>query len=318
VELLYRDLEYGITCIETYYRRPGLASCYLIEHQGEAALVDTGTAHTAPLIMELLDKKGLSRNQVKYVIPTHVHLDHAGGAGQLMELLPSAQLVIHPLGSRHMIDPAKLAASATAVYGEAQFKEDYDELKPIDAARVIEAQDGFEISLGERRLVCIDTPGHARHHMCIWDQLSRGFFTGDTFGISYRELDTDNGPFVMLTTTPVQFDPAAWHSTLDKLMSHNPERIYLTHYCAIENPEPLSRDLKQQIDVFVDIALKADPDNRYREIKSALMDYFLQQLDDHGCRLDRETLDKILDMDLGLCAQGLEVWLQRRDTTPAS
>ena len=235
-----------------------------------------------------------------------------------MELLPSAQLVIHPLGSRHMIDPAKLQAGATAVYGETQFKEDYDELRPIDANRVMEADDGFEIFLGDRKLVCIDTPGHARHHMCIWDQVSRGFFTGDTFGISYRELDTDKGPFVMLTTTPVQFDPDAWHRTLEQLMGYNPKRMYLTHYCVVENPEPLSLDLKQQIDIFVDIALKADPDNRYLEIKSALTDYFLKRLDKHGCCLDRDTLDNILDMDLGLCAQGLEVWLQRRENSSAS
>ena len=121
----YLDLAEQISCIDTLYQRPGLAACYLIESAGKAAIIDTGTAHTAPIIMQLLATKGIQPAQVKYIIPTHVHLDHAGGAGQLMQLLPEAALVIHPFGARHMVDPAKLIAGATSVYGEEQFNSLY-------------------------------------------------------------------------------------------------------------------------------------------------------------------------------------------------
>ncbi|OOZ37060.1 MBL fold metallo-hydrolase [Solemya velesiana gill symbiont] len=313
MELSYRDLGQGIYCIETYYQRTNLASCYLVVENSEAALIDTGTANTAPLIMDLLAEKGLAPEQVKYVIPTHVHLDHAGGTGQLMLLLPEATLVCHPFGIRHMIDPAKLQASATAVYGEEQFRKDFGELMPVDEERAVKAVDGFPIDLGGRELVCIDTPGHARHHLCVWDAKSQGFFTGDTFGIAYPELITDKGPFMMLPSTPVQFDPDAWHETLDRMMSFEPKRMYLTHFCAVDNPEQLVSALHRQIDDYVDIAINTTAENRYESLKRQLQEYYTGQLEAHGVDLDNIPFDAILDMDLGLCAQGLDVWMQRRE-----
>ncbi|MEW7980400.1 MAG: MBL fold metallo-hydrolase [Candidatus Sedimenticola endophacoides] len=311
MKLSYRDLGHGITCIEAHFQRPNLACCYLLEGDGEAALIDTGTHNTVPSVMELLEHKGLAPHQVKYVIPTHVHLDHAGGAGELMERLPEARLLIHPFGARHMPDPAKLIAGATAVYGEAQFERDYGTLIPIDPARVTEAGDGLEVEIGGRTLVCLDTPGHARHHICLWDPRSRGMFTGDTFGIAYPELTTERGPFMLLPTTPVQFDPEAWHQTIDRLMEPQPERMYLTHYCSVENPTPLAAWLHRQIDDYVAMVARADPTTPYAGIYSALLDYHREALRDHGCSLDRKGFDDLLAMDIGLCAQGLEVWLQR-------
>ena len=316
MDLSYRDLGQGIYCIETYYQRASLASCYLLVENGEAALIDTGTAHTAPLIMELLSEIGLSAEQVKYVIPTHVHLDHAGGTGQLMSLLPEATMLCHPFGIRHMIDPSKLAAGATVVYGEEQFSKDFGELLPVDESRGIEATDGYTVTIGGRNLVCIDTPGHARHHLCVWDERSSGFFTGDTFGIAYPELITDKGPFIMLPSTPVQFDPDAWHETLERMMSFKPKRMYLTHYCAIDNPEELVPALHRQIDDYVDIAINTAPENRYDSLKTQLQDYYTGQLVEHGCNMETIPFEAILDMDLGLCAQGLDVWMQRQEQKP--
>lgn len=312
MELVYQDLGQGITCIETYYQRPNLACCYMLEDQGEVAFIDTGTARTVPLIMALLERKGISPGAVKYVMPTHVHLDHAGATGQLMELFPNAQLIIHPYGARHMIDPTKLIAGSIAVYGEEAFKRDYDELKAVEESRVIEASDGYQVTLGQRKLLCLDTPGHARHHLCFWDEQTQGFFTGDTFGISYPEFNTDQGGFVFLPTTPVQFDPDAWHQTLDRLMSYSPQRMYLTHFCRIEQTEAFARELHRQIDDYVDIARNADPDHRYQSIHNGLNSYFRRKLEEHGCQLSDSEIEGLLDLDLGLCAQGLEIWLQRQ------
>lgn len=308
----YQKISPDITCIETNYQRVGLACCYLLQEGDSAALIDTGTPHTIPTIMALLQQRGLRPEQVQYVIPTHVHLDHAGGAGQLMQQLPEARLVVHPFGARHMIDPARLAAGATAVYGEEQFARDFGVLEPIDPGRVIEAEDGLTLDLNGRQLRCLDTPGHARHHICIWDQQSRGFFTGDTFGIAYQELTTARGPFMLLPSTPVQFDPLAWHNTLARLMAFEPERMYLTHYCAVEHPAALVDSLHQAIDAYVEIAhacSTAEP--RLPLLRQRLRELYLEQLRQHGCALPEKEIDRLLALDTELCAQGLDVWLSK-------
>jgi glyoxylase-like metal-dependent hydrolase (beta-lactamase superfamily II) len=309
----YQDLGWGISCIEAGFHRPGLAGCYLLLRDGEAALIDTGTARTFPDIVKLFDEKGIERSQLRYVIPTHVHLDHAGGAGQLMAHFFNASLVVHPNGARHLIDPEKLASGSRAVYGEVDFQRHFLELLPVDEARVIPATDGLKLELGSSTLTCIDTPGHARHHIAIHDPLSNGIFTGDTFGIAYPELTTDLGPYLYLPSTPVQFDPDGWHRTVDRLLAYGADRIFLTHYGQIEQSPTHAENLHRQIDAYVDIALRCRAeDERYQHLHRALWDFHDEQLDRHGCRLDRAQRREMLEMDIGLCAQGLEVWLQRQ------
>jgi glyoxylase-like metal-dependent hydrolase (beta-lactamase superfamily II) len=312
----FSELAHQITCIDTDYQRPGLAACYLIESDGEAAFIDTGTSNTVPLLMSVLEAKQITAGQVRYVIPTHVHLDHAGGVGALMERLPNASLVIHPYGARHMIDPTKLSAGAKAVYGEEKFNADFGELVAVDESRVIEAPDDFRVRLGSRELRCLDTPGHARHHICVYDAQSKGIFTGDTFGLSYREFDTEQGPFLLATSTPIQFDPDAWRGTLDRLMALAPEVIYLTHYCEVREPDRLVEQLRQSLDQFTTIALSATAEPgeaRIAQMRAALLHWLVASLDRHGCRLSPRETEQLMAMDLELDAQGLEVWLQKRE-----
>lgn len=313
MKLSYQDLGQGIFCIDTFYYRPNLDGCYLIQQGDEAALIDTGTSHVAPAVMELLALRGLKPEQVKYVIPTHVHLDHAGGTGQLMALLPQAQMVIHPRGAQHMNHPEKIIAGTIAVYGEAVFKERYGTILPVPEERTIEAGDGFEVALEGRTLRCIHTEGHARHHFCVWDEQSRGLFTGDTFGMSYRELDTDQGPFMILPSTPIDFDPEAWHASLDRLLALNPEQLYLTHFCRVDQPALRARALHREIDDYVAIALGADGDRREQQIRDELACYYRDRLREHGSTLSDTEIEEILGMDIELCAQGLEVWLKRQE-----
>jgi len=310
--LPFTDLPDRICCIDTLYQRPGLAACYLLESAAEAALIDTGTAPLTPRLLALLAHKGIAPEQVKYLIPTHVHLDHAGAAGQLMQHLPEARLVVHPLGARHLIDPGKLIAGATAVYGEQRFKALYGELLPVPAQRVTEAEDGFTLEFGRRRLRCLDTPGHARHHLCVYDERSRGIFSGDTFGLSYREFDSFQGPFILPTTTPVQFEPEAWHASLERLLALNPVRVYLTHFGPVDEPARLAAELHRGLDDFVAIARRSDPGGDAQGIKEELLDWALQRLADHGCRLSSDRIRQLLDMDLELNAQGLAIWLARQ------
>ncbi|KZX70824.1 MBL fold metallo-hydrolase [Alcanivorax sp. HI0033] len=312
----YLDIGHHITRIDTAMVHEGLAACYLLQADQACAIIETGTHNTVPVILALLEARGIELSQVKYVIPTHVHLDHAGGVGGLMAALPEATLLVHPRGARHMIDPAKLKAGATAVYGEEQFAEIYGDIIPVDERRVRTMDDGDEASVGDRKLVFIDTPGHARHHFCVYDPASRGIFTGDTFGLSYPPLTTVNGPFICPTTTPVQFDPPALKASIRTLLALKPERIYLTHYGMVENPQPLGERLLTMVDDYVALAeavvATSDGDAQEQALMTAMREYLFRCAREHGCEMSDEQLDAVLGLDIQLNSQGLAVWLQSR------
>jgi glyoxylase-like metal-dependent hydrolase (beta-lactamase superfamily II) len=310
----------GVYCIETGLYRHGLAACYLVREGDRTAFVDTGTSNTIPLLMAVLKTLGLDPEHVDYVIPTHVHLDHAGGAGELMARCPNARLVIHPKGAPHMIDPSRLTAGATAVYGEEAFLRDFGKLVPVPEQRVTVADDGMVIDLNGRLLTFIDTPGHANHHGCIFDARSGGFFTGDTYGISYREFDTQDGPLLFAPTTPVAFDPDAWQESLDKILSFNPRAVYLTHYGRVDHPQALERDLRKSIRDLAELALAEEATGRERRLerlKAGVASHLIAQVRGHGCDLSENQISQLLAVDIDLNAQGLEVWLVRREKRAA-
>ncbi len=304
----YKSLGHGISCIDTQYIRPGLASCYLIEQNNHAAFIDTGTNFTTPLLLELLKIKNIPVDNVDFIIPTHVHLDHAGGAGSLMQQCPNAQLIIHPRGARHMIDPSRLQASASSVYGEAEFKKQYGNLVPIDQQRVTEANDGLRLNFQNRLLEFIDTPGHAKHHVCIIDKTSNGMFTGDTFGVAYPELTVNGQPFIFPPSSPVDFDPADWLESIDKLMNTQCDRAYLTHFCMVDNLNPLAESLRQRIKIFADLALQTTSD---KDLGDKIKNYFVEEIRATGCQISQENLFKILMLDISLIIQGLRVWVEK-------
>lgn len=310
----YEEVADGIFCIDTGLYRHGLAACYLVCEGDRLAFVDTGTANSVPGLLQVIADLGLKREQVDFVIPTHVHLDHAGGAGDLMAACPNALLVIHPKGAPHMIDPGKLAAGATALYGEESFTRDYKQIVPIPEDRVAIADDGMVIDLDGRRMMFIDTPGHANHHGCIFDEKSRGFFTGDTFGLSYREFDTANGPLMIAPPTPVAFDPDAWQQSIDKIMRFSPEAVYLTHYCKVDHPEAVEQQLRQSISDLAGIALAEEgkPEGRVDRLRRHISAYMIDRVQGHGCDMDEARILDLLGVDIELDAQGLEVWLVRR------
>jgi glyoxylase-like metal-dependent hydrolase (beta-lactamase superfamily II) len=302
--------------IETGLYRLGLAACYLLRSGDRLAFVDTGTAHTVPALLAAVADLGLTPDHVDLVIPTHVHLDHAGGAGQLMALCPNARLVAHPKAAPHLIDPAKLTAGATAVYGERAFAEHFGALVPIPESRVTVAQDGQTFDLAGRTLTFIDTPGHANHHGCIHDSATNGCFTGDTFGISYREFDTAAGPFIFAPTTPVAFDPDTWERSLDRLMALGPTCMFLTHYGRVDRPETLVEPLRRSIRDQAALALAEEGsprEGRPDRLRAAIGTHLRGRARAHGVTLAESEIGELLAVDTELNAQGLEVWLTRRE-----
>jgi glyoxylase-like metal-dependent hydrolase (beta-lactamase superfamily II) len=307
----------GIHAVDTGFHRPLFDAAYLVVQAGRAAFVDTGTNHAVPRLLAALDALGLAPEAVDYVIPTHVHLDHAGGAGALMRHLPRAQLVVHPRGARHLIDPAQLSAGARAVYGDAEFERSYGEIVPVDAARVLQTTDGMTLALAGRTFEFLDTPGHARHHHCIWDARSGGFFTGDTFGLSYREFDTDRGAWLLPTTTPVQFEPEALRASVLRLLAYRPRWMYLTHFGRIGDVARLGDSLLAQLDTMVAIGRQAQraPD-RDAALRQALRTMYVERVREHGCTFDEARVAELLAVDIELNAQGMAVWLDREEKRP--
>lgn len=310
----------GIWCVETGLYRPGLAACYLLRSADRLAVIDTGTERTIPGLLAVIDALGLTPAAVDLVMPTHVHLDHGGGAGALLAACPNATLVVHPNGAPHLIDPSRLIAGATAVYGEAGFAEHFGGLTPVPEARVHLATDGETFDLAGRRLRFIDTPGHANHHGCILDEATGGCFTGDTFGIGYREFHTAAGPWLFPPTTPVAFDPEAWHGSLDRLMALGPRAMYLTHFGRVDAPERLVAGLHRDINALAALARpeegRADA-GRVGRLRAALTEYLVGAALAHGVPLSPDAIAGLLEVDLELNAQGLDIWLKRRERRAA-
>lgn len=303
----------GIVAIDTEYSRPLQDASHLIVEQGRAAFVDTGVNSSVPLLLAGLEEQGLDVADVDYVFLTHIHLDHAGGAGLLLQQLPNARCVIHPRGAAHMVDPQKIVAGTKAVYGDQVTRDMYGEIQPIDAERIDIPDDGSWFSLAGRKMQAFYTEGHARHHYCLHDPQSQGVFTGDSFGVSYRELDTENGEFIFPTTTPVHFDPHEAHKSVDRILNKDPEQCYLTHYSRVRNLDRLADDLHLGIEAFVSMAREhADEPNRTERIQEAMFAHWCEALERHGYTGDRDTTWSILQLDVDLNTQGLEVWLDRQ------
>lgn len=311
----------GILAFDSGYVRTTLAAIHLITENGRAAFVDTGTNDSLPRALEALALVGLTAEAVDYVLLTHIHLDHAGGAGAMMQAFPNAKLVVHPRGARHMAAPDKLFAGVCAVYGEDNARRLYGELLPIPAERIIEAQHEQLLDLGGRSILCLDTPGHARHHLCFVDLKTKGIFTGDMFGIAYPQMPGRNDqPFLFPATTPVQFEPDEMHKSMDLLLSYQPEAMYLTHYARVGQSTAeiveLGAILHRRVDDLVACALRsrATPAGplRHAEIHAALTQYLLDEARAAGVTVAEDELLDLWETDLELDAQGLGVWLDQQ------
>lgn len=302
----------GIFAIDTEYMRPIQDASHLVIEGGRGAFVDTGANDAVPLLLDALGQQGLAPGDVDFVFLTHIHLDHAGGAGLLMQHLPNARCVVHPRGAPHMVNPERLIAGTIGVYGEEKTYEMYGEIVPIDESRVVVADDEAWFDFNGRKMQTLHTEGHARHHYVLNDPSSRGVFTGDNFGVSYRELDTVNGEFIYPTTTPASFHPEEAHKSVDRIMACNPEQLYLTHYSRVRDLERLAADMHAGIDAFVSLALdNRDAPDRAAAIEAAMDDYLTTRIMAHGFKGGRDAIRAIIEPDLVLNSMGLVTWLNR-------
>lgn len=308
----------GIRAIDTGFIRPNFDAAYLLVDDGRAAFIDCGLNSSVPRLLAALQEAGVGVEAVDWLILTHVHLDHAGGAGELMAALPAARLLVHARGARHMIDPTALLAGAAVVYGAEEVQRTYGRLRPVDPTRVVEAADGHTVRVGGRTLTCLDAPGHARHHIVIHDPVAQAFFTGDTFGLSYRELDGPSGPFILPTTTPVQFEPEALKASIRRMLTYTPQAMYLTHFGRLEDVERLAAELFLQIDAMVAIArrhVRQPQMERQAQMERELGALYAERAAALSVPLPAAEVIELLGVDITLNAQGLGVWLDREVDT---
>jgi len=309
------DYEHGISAIDSGYYRPMLDAIHLLVEGGRAAIVDTGTNHSVPLVLAAMREKGLRPEQVDYVILTHIHLDHAGGAGLFMRKFPNATLTVHPRGARHMADPSRLVAGTVDVYGEAATRRMYGDILPVPVARIIETPDGASIRLNGRELQFIDTPGHARHHVAVRDTRSGHIFAGDVFGLSYREMDQDGRQFIIPTTSPVQFDPAPYHRSVDLILALKPQAVYVTHYSQIRDIPAKGEVLHRLIDAHAELGLREKDAGAARPARllEGVKRLVLEEARRWGSKLTDERILDVYANDVELNAQGLGFWLDSRE-----
>jgi hydroxyacylglutathione hydrolase len=309
-----RHFGHGIYGLDSGYTRDEFDAIHLIVEKGHVAVVDTGTQYSVPYVLKALAALNLGPEAVDFIVLTHVHLDHAGGAGALLQQCPNAQVTVHPRGTRHMVDPSKLWEAVCQVYSPEVAHRDYGGLTPIDPARIIETPEGHTISLAGRTIVFWDAPGHAKHHVFIHDTQSNSFFTGDTFGISYRELDTNQGPYVFASCTPSQFDPEALKASISRVMQAQPRAVYLTHYAELRCVQEAGAFLLGQIDRYTEIAHRhADKGaSRAKAIEQDLQTMMFSEARAQGVDMTDAQLRHILDIDLRLNADGIVCYLDGR------
>lgn len=307
------DYRNGIYAFDAGYVRHQLAAVHLIVDDGRAAFIDNGSNASLPRAQRALAELGLGPEAVDYVMVSHIHLDHAGGSGAYMQAFPRAKFVVHPRGARHMIDPAKLMAATEEVYGRDTARALYGTLLPVPADRVIETHDGMVLPLGRRELAIYDCPGHAKHHVFIHDRTANGIFTGDTFGIAYRECDSPDGrPFVFPCPTPSHFDPVDWRDSVERMLALDPEGVYLTHFSRLAPPRPLAEQMLHRLDECVRLTKEAIGEASGGDalplLKDKLAAYLVGEVRAHGNTLAEADILKLWAMDIDLDAQGLLIW----------
>ncbi|MFP8782456.1 MBL fold metallo-hydrolase [Planococcus plakortidis] len=284
---------------------------YVINEQ-QLTIIETGPSPSVEHVKEGLNELGLPLEEVRYIIVTHIHLDHAGGAGLLMQECPNATLIVHPKGARHLSDPSRLIAGARAVYGD-KFDSLFNPIVPVPEHRIEVKTEGGKLQIGPGcTLEFWDTPGHAKHHFGIYDPVSNGFFAGDTAGIRYIQLIEDGIDFYLPSTSPNQFDPGAMKASIERMEEQQFDWLYYGHYGADKNPQAALGQVLEWLEVFVEEGAAA-----YRIGESAdqlakrLAAPVMAQLADQGME-QPHRVEPYIEMDLQVSAQGLLDYFHRQ------
>lgn len=308
---LTTDLGLGVSLIDVFDLGKEKRTGSYVIHGEDITIIETSASPSIPYVLKGLKELGIEPEQIKNIIVTHIHLDHAGGVGLLLESCPNAKVVVHPRGARHLADPAKLILGARAVYGDL-FDELFNPILPVPEDRLIVKEDGEVLQIDENRtLTFYDTPGHAKHHFSIHDSLSNGIFTGDTIGVYYPQVKDKGLELILPSTSPNQFDPEAMLQSLEKIEALGVNRIFFGHYGMSNNPNNVYEQIKYWLPKFVAKGKKVCKEYQKEtseKQQSILADELYRDvvhfLAEKNIFLDEDSLE-ILKLDFNVCAMGI-------------
>lgn len=280
-------------------------------------IIETSASPSIPFILQGLKQLNVSPESIQYIIVTHIHLDHAGGAGLFLQHCPNAKVVVHPRGARHLADPTRLIAGAKAVYGK-QFNDLFEPILPIPEERLLTKKNKEKLKIGDNFLLTFyDTPGHANHHLSIYHPHVNGMFTGDTVGVKYPELAKEGIEFCLPSTSPNQFDPDKTLTALALYESLQLDVIFFGHYGQSLNPPLMYKQVRTWLPVYVELATEAyeahnNWDDRVQATIGKITEKVRRHLDGLGIEQNHDVY-KILSLDIEVCSMGLIDYLQKRD-----
>jgi glyoxylase-like metal-dependent hydrolase (beta-lactamase superfamily II) len=238
----------GVIGIDTHMGgQPEITAGYLVLGE-RPALIETGPARVASVVAEGIAKAGLAPPDLGWIVLSHIHLDHGGGVGDLVRTFPNATVVVHPFGAKHLVDPERLLASSARVYGNLMDTV-YGGLTPVEASRIRAAEDGEVIDLGGRRLELIHAPGHARHHIGVFEPDSGALFAGDAVGVLLPGAEV-----VRPATPPPDFDRDLAIRSLRSFAARSPAHLVLTHFGPISPPAERLAEAEERLRRWCDTA----------------------------------------------------------------
>ena len=302
-------LDGGITTIDTVLGgEPEFNAVYLVE-AGEPTILEAGPGADAPLVVDALTSLGVGADDLAHIVVTHVHLDHAGGSGALIEAFPSATVWVHERGAPHLADPTRLVASTARTYGRDRMLKLYGQTLPVPAERLRAVGDGDRIPLGSRELTVIHTPGHASHHVALHDDRSGAIFTGEAVGSHLPWADVYRPAL-----PPPEVDVEAALASIASIRARRPTALLTSHFGPILDPEEGCERGAERIRAWAETVrrrLEADPETDVDELTEILRaqaaeEYFA----DSGGPIDLGRYDAIGSIRMN--AQGLHRYWRKR------
>ena len=306
----------GVTMIDCHYQEPLQAAVYLLQEGDKAAFIDANTVFAVPRFLASLEKKGLTPEQVEYIIITHVHLDHSGGTAELLKHCPNAIVLVHARAARNLVDPRRLVAGAIEVYGQALFAKLYSEIEGISEDRIRVMNDGEILAWGSRRLHFFYTLGHAKHHFCIHDSASNAVFSGDSFGIGRSSLHHDGPSYLLCICAPPDFHAEQTKASLQQIVDTGAERVYIAHYGFFtelaSGAEQVARSTDQMAAILQEAA---DTDLTGEALEDFCRSRVVEAMDEHLAHCGVTNVDahrQWLRPHIGLNVKGLSFAAERQ------
>lgn len=300
----------GITAIDTGMAgHRELNAVYVVE-AAEPCLVETGPGSDGPTVVDGLSRLGIGPTDLAHVVVTHIHMDHAGGAGALLRRFPNATVWVHQIGARHLVDPERLIASTARTYGPERMRSLYGDMHPCPAERVRAVTDGDSIGLGDRSLAVVHTPGHASHHVALHDDVTGAMFTGEAIG-SYLPY----GPGFRPALPPPEVDIESALGTIERMRQVRPTTLLTSHFGQVADPDEGLDIAAQRIRAWsetVRTALTEEPPASDEQLVSRLTDQARQEFeaDSGGKPFEVERYDALGSIRMN--AQGLARYWRKR------